>query len=706
MGLNIPNEEFVLKEIEVQNQILRSIDNFESLVFSAGAGSGKTYALTESLKYIAAHHGARLSRHNQHVICITYTNAATAEIKERLGTSKITLVSTIHERLWSLIKDHQRQLVEIHANNLRKKIGEDKNNLTENNDEKIEKEFGPYRRLDETQRAAFESAMTDKLDLYYSLYEAPAKMLRAGFKDIADEYPDVLKSIANFRKTVNTIVRIRKFESCIEKIETKSERYREIRYDSRFNKDILHRMIISHDTLLDYGLKIIDDYDLLKQIIIDKYPYILIDEYQDTNPHVVKIMHILSEYNVQIGHNFFVGYFGDAIQNIYDDGVGSRLTSIHTGLNSIDKIFNRRSYGEIIQTINKIRNDPIEQKSIYTDCHGGSVEFNSFDASNSATKEEMSVVHSFINTLIEKWNISKTNRLHCLVLTNKLVARLSGFENLYRGLIETKHYKRYWDQANTEILSTDLTKLGSIPNMFFGLVHFHQRTSNPNTTIAELLDRKIIQETDFSCLGQLVSQLKALSGNSLGEFVQSIFIEYSSTESHLFKRVIDSLFDQLDPKPAKYQDFVNIVLESLYPNLDTEDRAQLENARTEIGSLLSVNMDEYILWYRFINDEQDSNVEFHTYHGVKGLEYDNVMIVMQNKFGRNSNKFSKFLTHIGEDTIPTDTKDKTDFENTRNLLYVACSRAIVNLSVLYLDETEEFGKGIETLFDTVSDFTI
>ncbi len=121
MSLTTLNPEYQAQEKEIQNTIYQHIDRWDDIVFSAGAGAGKTYALIESLKHIVKHHGRRLSEHNQKVICITYTNAATAEIKERLGNSQLILVSTIHERLWALIKNHQKPLVAIHKGNLEKK---------------------------------------------------------------------------------------------------------------------------------------------------------------------------------------------------------------------------------------------------------------------------------------------------------------------------------------------------------------------------------------------------------------------------------------------------------------------------------------------------------------------------------------------------------------------------------------------------------
>lgn len=46
----------------------------------------------------------------------------------------------------------------------------------------------------------------------------------------------------------------------------------------------------------------------------------------------------------------------------------------------------------------------------------------------------------------------------------------------------------------------------------------------------------------------------------------------------------------------------------------------------------------------------------------------------------------------------SDPKMKEKHINTKNLLYVACSRAIKNLRVLYLDDISEIKEGIEKIF--------
>src|SRR5699024_2402596 len=108
----------------------------QSLIFKAGAGAGKTYALIESLKHLLEYRSDTLKAHNQKIAVITFTNVAANEVKERLGNSKLVEVSTIHKRLWDLISPYNKQLVAIHLLNLRKELYKENKYIYDN------KEFG------------------------------------------------------------------------------------------------------------------------------------------------------------------------------------------------------------------------------------------------------------------------------------------------------------------------------------------------------------------------------------------------------------------------------------------------------------------------------------------------------------------------------------------------------------------------------------
>ena len=97
------------------------------------------------------------------------------------------------------------------------------------------------------------------------------------------------------------------------------------------------------------------------------------------------------------------------------------------------------------------------------------------------------------------------------------------------------------------------------------------------------------------------------------------------------------------------------------------------------------------------------DVIYHTYHGTKGEEYANVIIIMEKGFGKDKTKFSNFFTNFGQ---KLEGERLIEFTKTRNLVYVACSRAIKNLRILYLDDTSVCKDRIEAIFCSISNFKV
>ena len=96
----------VSQRIEPFKEICECIDNRESFVLQGGAGSGKTETLKETLKYISKKYP------NKKIACITYTNLAVDEIKERVGEVKYP-ISTIHSFLHSFVKNYKKNIHQI-----------------------------------------------------------------------------------------------------------------------------------------------------------------------------------------------------------------------------------------------------------------------------------------------------------------------------------------------------------------------------------------------------------------------------------------------------------------------------------------------------------------------------------------------------------------------------------------------------------------
>lgn len=682
MGLSIISPSNREKENQSLYAIFNSIDKNESIIFNSGAGSGKTYALVEGLRHAINKYGKSLREHNQKIICITYTNVATEEIKERLGNTDLILVSTIHERIWDLIKDYKKELIQIHKEKLKENIDSLKQDL--------EKKHEKYPELASEEKENFIKIMFENRELFHQNYNAGAAEFRDTFQSVLNNFQRLLRNVADFKKIVSTIFKIDDYTRCYENIELKKKEYKSVVYNPIYNRDQLHKMRISHETLLEYGLQIIENYDLLKQIIIDRYPYIFIDEYQDTNEKVVVIMNYLQKYAKKISHNIFIGYFGDTAQNIYNSGVGRSITEYHSNLIPIDKEFNRRSTKEIIGVINRIRNDGMKQVSIYDDCEGGSVRFYTGSREN---------INDFIRKYELQWEITSINQLHCFVLTNETVAKYSGFENIYSAFKETKKYGGInYDQLNTELLSNDLLKLGEIPSLLFKIVQLRNNLNNRKKPVIDIFQKSIYEDMNIIDLRQLIELLKLNKGETIGEYIKAVSLNYLKDDRCKYKEVIDTIFDF---ENVSFDIFKNHLLEKLFPNISDD---KIDNANETIQRLLEINMYEYELWCKYILNKHENEIIYHTYHGTKGLEFDNVIIIMENSFGRSGDYFNFFFENY-EYSATLEGEDKEKFEHIQNLLYVSCSRAIKNLRVLYIDDITNFKNNIEKIFGRTGQFS-
>ena len=89
---------------------------------------------------------------------------------------------------------------------------------------------------------------------------------------------------------------------------------------------------------------------------------------------------------------------------------------------------------------------------------------------------------------------------------------------------------------------------------------------------------------------------------------------------------------------------------------------------------------------------------YHTYHGTKGLEFDNVLIVMGRGFGREKNYFEYFFQMYGAELQG---ENLQSYESARNLLYVAVTRAIKNLSILYVDDVGPIEENVRKILGNI-----
>jgi len=290
----------------------------------AGPGAGKTHWLTNHIQNVLRKSN-RLGAIGK-VACITYTNTGVEEIKSRLKQSAERVeVATIHSFLYSnvvspyafLLKDDEgRYIVNI------KQLDGHIEHLPSPkfiNDWKRDHKLGYLR----DNRKVYECLIN--LDWYLQDEELVC-LPRNIYKLKCGKYSIRKESLNKYKQYYWNIGQIH------------------------------------HEDVLYFSYVLIQNYPDILDFIRAKFPYIFIDEFQDTNPIQTCIIKKIAESST------IVGVIGDLAQSIYGFQGACRQDFEDFVLDNIVdyKIENnRRSTKQIIGLLNHIRGQDIEQKSVY-----------------------------------------------------------------------------------------------------------------------------------------------------------------------------------------------------------------------------------------------------------------------------------------------------------------------------------------------------
>ncbi|HFI2446587.1 TPA: UvrD-helicase domain-containing protein [Streptococcus suis] len=662
-------------ELGIQRQIDECLDNFESFFFDAGAGAGKTYALQKSIEHVLKTQGESLKLKNQKILCITYTNAAKDEILDRIGKNSSVVVSTIHEFLWGFIAIQQELLTEEHKKKIREELSGIEQKISENS-------LSSHVNQIEFQKVICNE---DFLKVFYNTPSSPAVDFKAAILAYSDyfEKDGLLKNISKFRSLVSHINNKYRLEIALMEIENKKSR--KIIYNPIRNKDKLENYVISHDTLLLYCKNIITSHNLLKRLFSDRYPYILVDEYQDTDEKVVAIINSVREYS-NSKKNLVVGFFGDSLQNIYGSGIG--VLPKKEEYKSIEKIFNRRSSKQIVELIEKIRNDNFGQQSIYSDFDNGSYNFY-------IAGEDFN-----LNTFLQENSL--TNNTSCLLMKNDDISKARGFDEILSVL---KKFPRFsgtsYENVTNEFLQQNLQHMGWFLREILTFIDFILKAGDDNSTVREIVQFLTSYKSTltFAEMKQFISSSRKinLSTLTISECLDDIVNILGRISGEDILRKIFAIDDTVDNILLNIK---NRAYDYFYYFQDSEE--EIEREMSVIDEFFNLDVSQFIKWYNYIFDDlKNKGISYYTLHGSKGLEFDNVVVVLQDKFARKIDYCKYFFKNYNSTTF-----EDNRFQEIRNLLYVACSRAKINLHVIYIsDIQEDILENIESIFGEIQYLT-
>lgn len=130
---------------------------------------------------------------------------------------------------------------------------------------------------------------------------------------------------------------------------------------------------------------------------------------------------------------------------------------------------------------------------------------------------------------------------------------------------------------------------------------------------------------------------------------------------------------------------------------ENEDENEDEETVELVNQLLGLDVSVLENWYFYINGSGKKEINYHTFHSTKGLEYRNVLVILESGFGRKKDIFKNFLKNIDKMEMVE------ECDEARNLLYVVVTRAIQKLAILYVDDMEEIKEKIEKVFGKVKE---
>lgn len=534
----------------------------------------------------------------KNVAVITFTNAATDEIINRLDYSPIFHISTIHSFVWDVIKYYQADIKRLYCFYIEEDL------------KALEK------KLEETEK-----------------------------------------------KTTKTYL------SNVEKFEYQKERLAKAQIIEKFvynpNGSNPEYNALKHAEVIKISAQMILENKMLQRIIAQRYPILLIDESQDTKKELIDTFFEIQRNFADI---FTLGLLGDQKQRIYADGKENIEDSIPIGWEKPVKRMNYRCAKRIIQLANNIGKDidiHAEQRP-REDANDGLIRLFVIQQREGLNKDE--IEQNVMRIMSEqtqdaKWTTIGTE-VKVLTLEHMMAARRLGFSRFFAPLYKVSKYQMTFLQ-------------GSVSE-----IEFFTKEVLP---IAES-----IKEDGRVALEILKKYSPLLSGQNTEKPYElylkcreeAIKVANLVNENGTIRVVVDEIIkSQLLTVPDVVRQAYMLSPSDIEDTVEEELRAWVEV------------MDLPINMVRSYDDYANHRSQFDTHQGVKGLEFDRVMVIIDDSEIKGF-LFSYDKLFGVKDLSNVDLKNKengkeTSIERTQRLFYVTCTRAKNSLAVVMYTNNPE-----------------
>ena len=563
----------------------------KSFFLFAGAGSGKTYSLVLLLKKIRDKIGQDLMLRGKNVAVITYTNAATDEIINRLDYSPVFHISTIHSFVWDVIKYYQNDIKQLYCQYLRDDI----------------------------------RIIGEKLD---SARNKTTKTYRTNFEKM-----NYLKDRLERAETIEKFV------------------YNPNGSNPEYNA-------LNHADVIKISAQMIMNSLMLQRIIAQRYPIFLIDESQDTKKELVDAFFSIQK---NFGETFTLGLLGDQKQRIYTDGKKDMVSIIPIEWEKPVKKMNYRSAKRIVKLANAIGKDidfQAEQVS-REDAIEGFARLFIVQQGNGINKDE--VEQTVMKKMCEltkdaKWVEANTN-VKILTLEHMMAARRLGFEQFFGPLSKVTKYQMTFLQGTVSELEFFTKEILPIADSIKedGRIALEILKSN-----SPLLSKKNIEKS---------YELYLRCREETGTVAKKVNDDHSIRE--VVKAVRDS---QLLTIPEVIRQACELTPDEINDEMEEDLQAWVKV------------MDLSISMVRKYDDYVNQHTRFDTHQGVKGLEFERVMVIIDDSEAKGF-MFSYDKLFGVKELTETDIKhieagEESSIDRTLRLFYVTCTRAKESLAII------------------------
>lgn len=611
---------------EIESGDILSIDelNCNKKIY-AGPGAGKTYFLINNIKDMFKKNTKIYKSDKKKILCITYTNSAVDEIKNRLeGYEDNIEICTIHSFIIKYI-------IQFYQNELRKIIKED---------------FG----IDIIGNKKISSQIEGVGILHGQVKQEIFKYINKNL-GTNDEIDYSKKIMGEVKVDINKYIDINQKEIlCSEKINV---------LHKKIIKEYLWNVVrkLNHDEILYFGYRIVEQNPTILYALRVQFPYIFVDEFQDTNPLQTKLLLKICEKISKIT------VIGDIAQSIYSFQGAKPTQFKNFFIDSIKEYEingNRRSTNNIVQMCNYIRRkDSLKQKSI-----------KEYENEESKQLAEARLVHFISNSSTEKVEsiISDILKNQGAVITRTWAYAfyyILGISNNQKDVLKRIYNSYFSSPIDIRYEITESSSIQWVKAIKF-IIYFYK--TYKTRTINNVLNAiEVYGKIDKKILARTVS-IKII--NKMNKFIEEIFDNISSNTQ--ITDIINDFNQKINENSNKeIKLFFNRIMDIDNFKIDVFSEDDNESLKSLINQL------EWNTAYALFNDVFSKDSKYMTVHQAKGLEWEKVFV----SINPTRNDSTTFFTMFKDSNISS---ENASDEFTR-MFYVACSRAKEELYICIED---------------------